>query len=171
MLVVFRVGECCSHILVENQDTLVNRLALNGQEWTIGDKVKSYPSDSPLLQANKATTFSRGHTFANVHRDLCRLDADAETVDDATNDQHGNVLRGADDGRADDPNHTADHDCLSSSQHVRQVPGNQGTKPRSSSHGGGDATLDARSGTLAFSFWGDLALVEVAFVRLSACGR
>ena len=67
------------------------------------------------------------------------------------------------------PDHTADHDCFSASQNIRQVARDQGTSPRSSSHGGSDATLSSSSGTLTVSIWVHCALVEVAFVRLCAC--
>jgi hypothetical protein len=41
-------------------------------------------------------------------------DPNAEAIDDAADNQHGNVLRGGDDDAADDPDHGADPDVVQS---------------------------------------------------------
>lgn len=68
------------------------------------------PGDGPLLQADQASTLGGRHALADVNWYLCGLDTDTNTVDDSSDDQHGNVLRCADDDGADDPDDAADHD-------------------------------------------------------------
>jgi hypothetical protein len=45
-----------------------------------------------LLATDKSATLGWWRDFCNVHWDLGGADTDGETVDDTTNDQHGDVL-------------------------------------------------------------------------------
>jgi hypothetical protein len=117
---------------------------------------------SPLLHADKATALRRRRKLRNVDRNLSGADANAETVDDATDDEHGDVLRcGRDDG-ADNPDDSADHDGFLTTQDVGDVTRAERSEPRAAGHRRGDAALDIGSRALAR----DIALVEVAEVVL-----
>lgn len=61
------------------------------------------PGDGPLLETNELPSLAGQRDFREIDGDLSRADTDTEAVDDATNDKHGNVLRGADDDASDDP--------------------------------------------------------------------
>ena len=61
------------------------------------------PGDGPLLGTYEPTTFGRRGDLGDVDGNLGGLNADTEPVDDATDDQHSNVLRRANEDRADDP--------------------------------------------------------------------
>jgi len=62
------------------------------------------------------------------------------------------------------PDASTNHDGLLTSQDIGQVTRNKSSKPGTTSHGGGDATLDVGARTLArFG-----ALVEIALIRIGA---
>lgn len=61
------------------------------------------PGDSPLLCADETTTLGGWSQFGDVDGDLSRTDTDRETVDDAPDDEHSDVLGSASDGRTDAP--------------------------------------------------------------------
>ena len=61
------------------------------------------PGDSPLLSPDQTASLAWWSQFRDVYRDLGRADADAETVYEAADDQHSDVLGGTDDDGADDP--------------------------------------------------------------------
>lgn len=50
------------------------------------------PCDGPLLHANEAASFGWWRNLGNVDGNLSALNADTETVDDSTDDEHANVL-------------------------------------------------------------------------------
>lgn len=55
------------------------------------------------MQGNETPSFGRGRQFTDVHGNLGRFYSDSEAVDDASHDEHSDVLRCTDDGRADKP--------------------------------------------------------------------
>lgn len=58
------------------------------------------PGDGPLLNTNKSTTFRRRGQFTDIDGDLGRFNSNRQTVDDAPNDQHADVLGGTTEGRS-----------------------------------------------------------------------
>lgn len=76
------------------------------------------PSDCPLLHAHEATALRRRCDLGNVDWNLSRTDADTEAIDDATDDEHGDVLRGGCDDRTNHPDHSTDHDSLLAAEDV-----------------------------------------------------
>lgn len=142
------------------------------------------PSNRPLLEANEATTFGRGRNLSNVDSNLSRLDTDTDTIDDATDDEHANVLSSTAEDRTDDPaqlvsnrltlpnfivaslpDDAAEHNRLLATKAIRERTRNQSTNPGTTSHCGDDTTLDESTRTSAAVFIGN-ALVEIAAVRL-----
>ena len=61
------------------------------------------PGDCPLLSPHQTAPFAWWGQFGDVHRDLGRADADTETVDEAADYQHANVLGCTNDDGANDP--------------------------------------------------------------------
>ena len=61
------------------------------------------PGDGPLLGADQTTSLARWSQLGDVHGDLGRADADTDTVDEAADDQHADVLGCTNDDGADDP--------------------------------------------------------------------
>lgn len=61
------------------------------------------PGNGPLLETNQTTTLGWRCDLRDIDRNLSRADTHAEAVDDTTNDQHGNVLGGADNDRTNTP--------------------------------------------------------------------
>jgi hypothetical protein len=88
----------------------------------------------PLLHADKPTTLGRRGDLRDVDRDLSGADTNAEAVDDATDDKHGDVLRGSRDSRANDPDHSADHNGFLATKEVRDVTRAERCEPRASGH-------------------------------------
>jgi hypothetical protein len=117
---------------------------------------------SPLLHADKPTTLGRRGDLGDVDRDLSRADTNAEPVDDATDDKHGDVLRGSRDGRANDPDHSADHDSFLATKDVRDVTRAERCEPGAGGHRRGDAALNIGARALTRH----VSLVEVAEVVL-----
>lgn len=75
----------------------------------------------PLLQSdNTAALRGRGY-LGDVDGDLGRADTDAETVDDTSYDEHGDVNRGAADDGADDPGKT-EESAYASREYESQWP-------------------------------------------------
>jgi hypothetical protein len=88
----------------------------------------------PLLHADKPTTLGWRGDLRDVDRNLSRADTNAEAVDDATDDKHGDVLRGSRDGRANDPDHSADHDGFLATKEVRDVTRAERCEPGAGGH-------------------------------------
>jgi hypothetical protein len=61
-----------------------------------------------LLSSDNTATLTRWCKFGNIHRDLGGADSDGQAVDEATDNEHGNVLGRTDDYRADAPDNGAD---------------------------------------------------------------
>jgi len=61
------------------------------------------PGDRPLLGTNKTTALRGRSQFGNVDRDLSGLDSDGESVDNAADNKHRDILGCARDGRANHP--------------------------------------------------------------------
>jgi len=118
------------------------------------------PGDGPLLRAHQATTLGRRRQFRDVDRDLGRADSDAEAVDDATNDEHGDVLRGGHDNAADYPDDGAEHDGFLAAEGVGDVTRAERGEPGSTRHGGSDSALNIRARAVAFT----RALIKVTAV-------
>lgn len=66
------------------------------------------PSNGPLLSTDETTTLGWWSNLRDVDRDLSRAYTDAEAVDDATDDQHWDVLRSRHNDAANDPDDGAD---------------------------------------------------------------
>jgi hypothetical protein len=69
------------------------------------------PGDGPLLKTDELSSLAWRRNFRNVDRNLGRADANTEAVDYTADDEHGDVLRGADDDASNDPNDGSDLDC------------------------------------------------------------
>jgi len=69
------------------------------------------------------------YDLSDIDGDLRRADADSQTIDDTANNQHADVLRGTNKDGTNAPDHTADLNGPLSSQNIRQVTRDQGTKP------------------------------------------
>lgn len=61
------------------------------------------PCDCPLLKPHKASSFRRRCNFTKIHWYLSRADADRQSVDESSYNQHGDILRRADNNRANAP--------------------------------------------------------------------
>lgn len=118
------------------------------------------PGDSPLLHSNETAALGRRSDFRDIDRDLRRADTNTETVDNATNDEHGDVLRRSGDNRANDPDDCTEHDGFLATKAVRDEARAERGEPGAASHRGGDAALDIRARAFAW----DRALVEVVEV-------
>jgi hypothetical protein len=64
--------------------------------------------DGPLLKTDEFSSLAWKRDFGDIDRDLGRADADTEAVDNTANDEHGDVLRGADDDASNDPDNGSD---------------------------------------------------------------
>jgi hypothetical protein len=69
------------------------------------------PGDGPLLKTHELSSLAWRRDFRDVDWNLSRADANTEAVDYTADDEHGNVLRGADDDASDDPNDGSNLDC------------------------------------------------------------
>lgn len=135
------------------------------------------PGDGPLLHANETAALGRRSNLRDVDRDLRRADTNAEAVDDATDDEHGDVLRCSSDNRANDPDDCTEHDGLLAAEAVRDEARAERGEPGAAGHRGGDAALDIGARTLARNralvevvevvFGGDAAIMLVNVSRVS----
>ena len=66
---------------------------------------------------------------------------DTETVDEAANDEHSDVLRSTDDDRADTPDDCADLDCALASKDIAQESGGESANKRATGHSRSDTAL------------------------------
>lgn len=106
----------------------------------------------------------------NIHvdRNLGRADADAESVDDTTDNEHGNVLRSTDNDTSNNPDDGSDLDSNLAAETICEVARAESSEPAAASHRGSDATLDVGLGSYTFAVVAEAALIEVAFVRLGS---
>lgn len=81
---------------------------------TVGDIEHDHntPGNGPLLGADETATLRGGRNFGDVDRDLSRLNTDRETVDNAADDQHWNVLRRGHDDATNDPGYLRQFTCF-----------------------------------------------------------
>lgn len=135
-------------------------LARFSQELSRCKLTHDAPGDGPLLHANETAALRRRSDLRDVDRDLRRADTNAEAVDDATDDEHGDVLRRSGDNRANDPDDCTEHDSLLAAEAVRDEARAERGEPGAAGHRGGDAALDIRARALARN----RALVEVVEV-------
>lgn len=72
---------------------------------TIGDIVhdENTPGDGPLLGADQTAALGGRCDLRDIDGDLGGADADGDAVDDAANDEHGDVLGGTDQDGPDAP--------------------------------------------------------------------
>ena len=122
------------------------------------------PGDGPLLRADETTALGGRSELRDVDRDLGRADAYAEAVDDATDDEHGDVLRRRDDDAPDDPDDGAEHDGLLAAECIGDVTRAERGEPGATGHRGGDPALNIGARALAL----DGSLVEVAEIVLGS---
>lgn len=85
-----------------------------------GRQPRNHIIETHLLECDESSTLGWRCNLRNVDRDLGTLDPHAEAVDDAPSDQHADVLGGTDDGTADDPNDTTNHDTFLATKDIRQ---------------------------------------------------
>ena len=81
------------------------------------------------------TTAAGGRSeFRDVDRDLSGADTDRETVDEATDDEHTDVLSGAGDDGTNDPDGTADLNSPATTELIRKVTRDESTDERATRH-------------------------------------
>ncbi len=123
---------------------------------------------TPLLSPNDSAPLGRRSQLCNIYRNLCTAEADACTIDKTPNNEHGDVLRGADNDRTDTPNDGADLNSAIATESVGEETGDEGTQKRTTGHGCGDTSLDVGFGARAFGIIVERravgTLVEVATV-------
>ena len=86
------------------------------------------------MTSDNATTARWWCELRDVDGDLGRADTDGETVDEATSDEHTNVLRGARDDGTDHPDNATDLDRATTTKLVGQVTGDKGTDEGTTRH-------------------------------------
>jgi hypothetical protein len=101
---------------------------------------------------------------------LGRADSDRNTVDEATGDEHANVLRCARDNGSNTPDGRANLNSVLAAEHISQVSGEEGAEKRPARHGGCDTALHigvrARALRVIVEAGTMRTLVEVAAVLL-----
>jgi hypothetical protein len=146
-----------------------------GQGWWIDSAYhdQNTPCDSPLLGSNDTSTLGRRSQLGDVDGNLGRADTDRDTVNEATSNQHADVLCSTRDDGANDPNGAADLDCATTTELVGEITRDEGTDEGTTGHGSCDATLyvgrGAGAGLLRAEGGAIGSLVEVAAVLL--CGK
>ena len=103
------------------------------------------PGNGPLLRSNDAATLTGRCQFGDVNRDLGGANTHGQTVDESTNDEHGDVLGRTDEDGADTPDDGTRLDGSLATKNVREEAGKQGANEGSARHGGSDATLNRSS--------------------------
>jgi len=63
------------------------------------------------LRTDELSSFAWRSDLRDVDRNLSGADANTEAVDHTTDDEHGDVLRSANDDASDDPDDGSDLDC------------------------------------------------------------
>lgn len=81
------------------------------------------------------TTAAGGRSeFRDVDRDLSGADTDRETVDEATDDEHTDVLSGAGDDGTNDPDGTSNLNSPAATELIRKVTRDESTDERATRH-------------------------------------
>jgi hypothetical protein len=93
------------------------------------------------LRTHHTTTLVRRRKFRNVDGDLGRADTDSDSVDEATSDQHTDILGRTRYDGAYDPYRASNLNGATATQLVCQVSGYEGTTEGTTRHGSRDATL------------------------------
>jgi len=122
------------------------------------------PRDRPLLSSYEPSSKSWWCQFGYIDGDLRWADSDAQTVDNATNNEHGNILRRRDDNTSNAPDNCADHNRFLSPQEVGDKTRDESAKPTTTSHGRGDTALNARIRTRTWSIRIQASLIKVATI-------
>lgn len=91
-------------------------------------------SDRPLLGSYNTTAAGGRSEFRDVDRDLSGADTDRETVDEATDDEHADVLSGAGDDGTNDPDGTTDLNSPATTELIRKVTRDESTDERTTRH-------------------------------------
>jgi hypothetical protein len=94
-----------------------------------------------LLRADHTSTLTGGSQLGDVDGDLSRTDTDRETVDEATDDEHTDVLGSADEDGTDDPDDATNLDGALATEHIRERTRDESTEERTARHGSRDTTL------------------------------
>jgi len=94
----------------------------------------SHPCNGPLLRSYNTTAAGRRSEFGDVDRNLSGADTDRQTVDEATGDEHANVLSGARDDGTNDPDGTTDLDSPATTELIREVTRDEGTDEGATRH-------------------------------------
>jgi hypothetical protein len=131
------------------------------------------PCDSPLLRADDTSTLGGRSQLGDVDGDLGGADTDRDTVDEATGNQHADVLCSTRDDGTNDPDGTTDLDGATTTELVGEIARDEGTDEGATGHGSSDAALNIGRGTGAGFLRAERGaigtLVEVAAVLL--CGE
>ena len=85
--------------------------------------------------------------LSHIHGDLSGADSDTEAVDEATSNEHADVLRSTDDDRADTPDDCTNLNGALAAKDIRKEATGDRTAERPARHGSSDATLHAGFGT------------------------
>lgn len=126
-----------------------------------------------MNRANCSASFGGGSELCDVDGNLRAANTNTETVDESTDDEHGDILGSARDNGTDDPDEAADLDSATTTKLVSQVTGQEGSDEGTTRHGGCDTALNIRLGTRTFLIWISRifravgTLVEEAAVLLS----
>ena len=102
-----------------------------------------------LLRTDDPTTLGRRSKLRDIDWNLRRADTDSETVDEASSDEHANILRGAGNSGTNEPDGTTNLDRPPTTELVREVARSEGTDERASRHRSCDSTLDISLGARA----------------------
>jgi hypothetical protein len=82
---------------------------VSGYLWT-GTVRCLPPGDGPLLKTDNLSSLARQWNLGEIDRNLGRADADTEAIYNTTDDEHGDILRSADDDTSNDPDDGSDLD-------------------------------------------------------------
>lgn len=128
------------------------------------------PGDGPLLGSDNTSALGGRSQLGDVDRDLGGADADRDAVDEATDNQHADILCGTRDDGTNDPDGASDLDGATTAELVGEITRDEGTDEGTTGHGSSDAALDVGRGAgarLLGAEWGAIgSLVKVAAVLL-----
>ena len=81
----------------------------------------------PLLRAYYTPSLGRRRKLSDINGDLGGADADGETVDEATDDEHTDVLGSTRDDGTYDPDGTANLDSTAATKLICEIARNEST--------------------------------------------
>ena len=110
---------------------------------TVPDKIhdKYPPLDSPLLDHNNRAPLFLLRNLNQIHRNLRGRDADTNTVDEATDNQHAYTVTARLDSGAQQPPKTGKGNSITAADAVGYRSGHDGANDRAAGKGGTDAAL------------------------------